>query len=140
MMNDDTYESVFCIKIMLVWQQVNELFTSHVIYVHLLSLTGFEEEPEQVGVGVGLEPIHYIRFCYGDYSCDSLSSEDVMYKEKIKDLTKGGSDNLSEKQVYNIDLTNKYIMVAVNSEKQMRFSVYNSGCKFRVSNTVLQFR
>ncbi len=33
----------------------NAPFTSHVINVNLSSLTDFEEEPEQVGVGVGLD-------------------------------------------------------------------------------------
>jgi hypothetical protein len=105
----------------------NDPFTSHVINVNLSSLTDFEEEPEQVGVGVGLEPIEYIRFCYGDCSYDSVSSDEVIYKGKLIDLKKPRSDNLSNKQVYNIEITNKYIMVALNSENRMRYDLYNSG-------------
>jgi hypothetical protein len=69
----------------------------------LSSLTNFEVEPEQVGIGVGLESIEYIRFCYGDCSYNSVSSDTVIYKRKIIDLKKCGSDDLSEMQVYNID-------------------------------------
>ncbi len=88
------------------------------------SLTDFEEEPEQVGVGVGLEPIEYIRFCYGDCSYNSVSSEKVMNKGKLFFLKDVGNDDLSEKQVYNIEITNTYIMVAINTGLRMRYDVY----------------
>jgi hypothetical protein len=140
-MNDDEYKGMFwykdrdklCYQISapvitgLTGGTENAPFTSHVINVNLSSLTDFEEEPEQVGVGVGLKSIEYIRFCYGDCSYDSVSSDEVLYKGKLIDLKKPRSDNLSNKQVYNIEITNKYIMVAINSENRMRYDIYNSG-------------
>ena len=77
-MNDDEYKGVFlykdrdklCYHISapvitgLTGGTENAPFTSHVINVDLSSLTDFEEEPEQVGVGVGLEPIEYILFFF----------------------------------------------------------------------------
>jgi hypothetical protein len=89
----------------------------------LSSLTDFEEETEQESVGAGPESIDCIRFCYGKCSYESVSSED----DTLIDLTKGGDDGLAEKKVYNIEKTNSYIMATMNSEKQMRFAVYNAG-------------
>ena len=119
----------------------NAPFTSHVINVDLSSLTDFEEEPEQVGVGVGLEPIEYIRFCYGDCSYNSVSSDKVIYKGKLKDLTNDGSDDLSDEQVYNIEITNKYIMVMINLGNKTDYSVYNAaGSGIYKINSQFQFK
>jgi hypothetical protein len=101
-MDDDEYKGVFlfkdrdklCYHIIapvntgLTGGTSNAPFTSHVINVDLSSLADFEGEPEQVGVGVGLEPIEYIRFCYGDCSYDIVSSDKVIYKGKLQELTK----------------------------------------------------
>ena len=105
----------------------NDPFVSHVINVDLSGFTDFDEEPDQIGVGVGLEPTEYIRFCYGDCSYASVSSDEVIYKKKLVDLKKAGSDGLSDKQVYNIEITNKYIMFIINSEKSMIYDIYNTG-------------
>ena len=140
-MDDDEYKGVFVYKdekklgyhisapviTGLTGGTENAPFTSHVINVNLSSLTDFEEEPEQVGVGVGLEPIEYIRFCYGDCSFNSVSSDKVIYKGKLKDLTKAGSDDFSDEQVYNIEITNKNITVILNTGNSMEFSVYSAG-------------
>jgi hypothetical protein len=140
-MNDDEYKGMFwykdrdklCYQISapvitgLTGGTENAPFTSHVINVNLSSLTDFEEEPEQVGVGVGLEPIEYIRFCYGNCSFNSVSSDKVIYKGKLQELTKAGSDDFSDEQVYNIEITNKNITVILNTGNTMEYSDYNTG-------------
>ena len=105
----------------------NSPFTSHVINVDFSGLTDFEEEPEQVGVGVGLASIDYIRFLYGDCSYASISSGDVVYKGKLENIDVIDNDDLSEKQVYNIEITNRYIMVAINTGLKTKYDIYHSG-------------
>jgi hypothetical protein len=102
-------------------------FVSHIINIDFSGMT--EEETELGVVPTRFEPPDYVRFCFGESSYNNLSS-DVIEKQKLGQTFDDG-DFLDPRQTYNIELTNQYIMMVINSrgaaQGPSRYFHYGSG-------------
>jgi hypothetical protein len=97
-------------------------FVSHIININFSGMT--TEETELGAVPTRFEPPDYVRFCFGESSYNNLSS-DVIEKKKLD--TFNPTDSLDPRQTYNIELTNQYIIVVINSRDETRYFKYSSG-------------
>ena len=89
-------------------------FVSHVIN---MDFTGFTEDDEEDDVGAtprSTQTTDYIRFCFGESSYDNLQTG-VINPIKLNDVYGSGGVEMTRKQVYNLEFTNQYIMLVINT-------------------------
>lgn len=115
-------------------------FLSHIININF---SGMTEEETQIGVvPTRFEAPDYVKFCFGESSYNQLSSS-KFDKEKLDNLYNPG-DTMTSRQTYNLELTNGYIMLLINSRDETKFfkknvggtGIYNIKSRFQIKYSV----
>ena len=89
-------------------------FVSHVINIDFAGIS------DEENVDVGATPTtsqnqDYYRFCFGESTFENCSNG-VIDTQKLDDVYSVAGKQLSSKQVYNLELTNQYIMLVMNTD------------------------
>ena len=111
-------------------------FISHVININFAGISD-EENVDVEATPTTSQTQDYYRFCFGESSFENCSNG-VIETEKLNDAFSTAGKQLSSKQVYNLELTNQYIMLAMNTNNGTVVSkipvqgVYRRKSKFQI--------